>query len=30
LLECLNDSPEGMHLLEALVRGELAGWVNGE
>jgi ferrochelatase len=27
LLECLNDSPEGMHLLEALVRRELAGWL---
>jgi ferrochelatase len=26
LLECLNDSPEGMDLLEALVRRELAGW----
>lgn len=29
-LDCLNDSPEGMHMLEALVRRELAGWVNGE
>jgi ferrochelatase len=27
LLECLNDSPEGMHMLEALVRRELEGWV---
>ena len=26
LLECLNDSPEGMDMLEALVRRELAGW----
>jgi ferrochelatase len=26
-LECLNDSPEGMHMLEALVRRELEGWV---
>lgn len=30
LLECLNDSPEGLHMLEALVRRELAGWLNGE
>jgi ferrochelatase len=27
LLECLNDSPEGMPMLEALVRRELAGWL---
>lgn len=27
LLECLNDSPEGMIMLEALVRRELAGWL---
>ena len=27
LLECLNDSAEGMALLEALVRRELAGWL---
>ena len=27
LLECLNDSPEGMDMLEALVRRELAGWL---
>ena len=26
-LECLNDSPEGMHMLEGLVRRELAGWL---
>ena len=26
-LDCLNDSPEGMHMLEALVRRELAGWL---
>ena len=25
-LECLNDSPVGMDMLEALVRRELAGW----
>jgi protoporphyrin/coproporphyrin ferrochelatase len=25
-LECLNDSPEGMTMLEGLVRRELAGW----
>lgn len=25
-LDCLNDSPEGMAMLEALVRRELAGW----
>ena len=27
LLECLNDSREGMDMLEALVRRELAGWL---
>ena len=27
LLDCLNDSPEGMHMLEELVRRELAGWL---
>jgi ferrochelatase len=27
LLECLNDSGEGMDLLDALVRRELAGWL---
>ena len=27
LFECLNDSPEGMTMLEALVRRELAGWL---
>jgi ferrochelatase len=27
LLECLNDSAEGMIMLEALVRRELAGWL---
>ena len=27
LLECLNDSPEGMTMLEALVRRELEGWL---
>ena len=26
-LSCLNDSPEGMTMLEALVRRELAGWL---
>lgn len=26
LLDCLNDSPEGMGLLETLIRRELAGW----
>ena len=26
-LDCLNDSPEGMHMLEALIRRELAGWL---
>jgi ferrochelatase len=25
-LDCLNDSPEGMDMLEALVRRELEGW----
>ena len=27
LLECLNDSGEGMDLLDTLVRRELAGWL---
>jgi ferrochelatase len=27
LLECLNDSAEGMTMLEQLIRRELAGWV---
>jgi ferrochelatase len=27
LLDCLNDSRDGMHMLEALVRRELAGWL---
>jgi ferrochelatase len=27
LLDCLNDSPEGMTMLQQLVRRELAGWV---
>ena len=26
-LDCLNDSPEGMDMLDALIRRELAGWV---
>jgi ferrochelatase len=25
-LDCLNDSPEGMAMLESLILGELAGW----
>lgn len=29
-LDCLNDSPEGMHMLEGLVRRELAGWTTAE
>jgi ferrochelatase len=28
LMECLNDSVEGMDLLEMLIRRELAGWLN--
>jgi ferrochelatase len=28
LLECLNDSPEGMTMLEQLVRRELEGWLS--
>ena len=28
LLECLNDSTEGMDLLEGLITRELAGWLN--
>ena len=30
LFECLNDSDEGMGMLEALVRRELAGWLPAE
>ena len=30
LLDCLNDSPEGMHMLEGLVTRELAGWLPPE
>ncbi len=29
-LECLNDSAEGMHMLDGLVRRELAGWLAPE
>lgn len=29
-LDCLNDSPEGIHMLEGLVRRELAGWPAAE
>jgi len=29
-LDCLNDSPEGMCMLEALIRRELAGWLPRE
>lgn len=29
-LDCLNDSAEGMHMLEGLVRRELAGWLERE
>ena len=28
-LDCLNDSTEGMDLLDSLIRRELAGWVDG-
>jgi len=28
LLDCLNDSPEGIAMLERLISRELAGWVN--
>jgi len=28
LLECLNDSPEGMTMLQSLVERELAGWLS--
>jgi ferrochelatase len=27
LLECLNDSPEGMTMLQRLIERELAGWL---
>ena len=30
LIECLNDSPEGMHMLDGLVSRELAGWLPRE
>jgi len=30
LLECLNDSDEGMEMLDALIRRELAGWLAPE
>jgi protoporphyrin/coproporphyrin ferrochelatase len=30
LLDCLNDSPEGMDMLTRLIRRELAGWLNQE
>ena len=30
LLDCLNDSPEGMDMLTQLVGRELAGWVNAQ
>jgi ferrochelatase len=30
LLDCLNDSPESIAMLERLVTRELAGWVNEE
>jgi ferrochelatase len=29
-LECLNDSAEGMHMLDGLIRRELAGWLPRE
>ena len=28
LLDCLNDSPEGMAMIEALIRRELEGWAS--
>jgi ferrochelatase len=28
LLDCLNDSPDGIEMLERLIRRELAGWLN--
>jgi ferrochelatase len=28
LIDCLNDSPEGMAMLEGLISRELAGWLN--
>src|SRR4029079_11293333 len=28
LLDCLNDSPEGMAMIEALTRRELEGWAS--
>jgi ferrochelatase len=27
LLDCLNDSTEGMNMLEGLIRRELEGWL---
>lgn len=26
-IPCLNDSPEGMDVIETLARRELAGWI---
>jgi ferrochelatase len=26
-LDCLNDSAEGMHMLEAMIRRDLEGWL---
>ena len=26
-IDCLNDSSDGMHVIEAIVRRELSGWV---
>jgi protoporphyrin/coproporphyrin ferrochelatase len=30
LLDCLNDSPEGMDMINGLIRRELAGWLSEE
>jgi ferrochelatase len=27
-IPCLNDSPDGMRVIEAVVRRELSGWMN--
>ena len=29
LLDCLNDSPESIEMLERLILRELAGWLHG-
>ena len=30
LLDCLNDSSEGMDMITSLIRRELAGWIDDQ